>query len=99
MCEVLEGLLTTFTYDMNALLSRTFTDKELSSSIFSMARGKVPGHNGIPIEVFQHHWPTIGNDFLRMILKSMEEGAFHEGVTNGLITLIPKEGDSRDLNY
>ena len=34
-----------------------------------------------------------------MIIQSMEEGAFHEGVTKGLISLIPKEGDTKDLHY
>ena len=34
-----------------------------------------------------------------MILKDIEEGAFHEGVTRGVINLIPKDGDLKDLNY
>lgn len=29
----------------------------------------------------------------------MDEGAFHEGVTKGFISMIPKEGHSKDLNY
>ena len=29
----------------------------------------------------------------------MENGALHKGVTKGLISLISKEGDSKDLNY
>lgn len=97
--EVLEGLPTTFTGDMNATLSRTITEKELSTAILSMAKGKAPGHDDIPIEFFQHYWPTISKDFLRMVFQSMKEGAFHEGMTIGLINLIPKEGDSKDLDY
>lgn len=53
--EVLEGLPTTFTGDMNATLSRTITEKELSTAILSMAKGKAPGHDDIPIEFFQHY--------------------------------------------
>ena len=34
-----------------------------------------------------------------MILKGIEERQLHEEVTKGLIWLIPKEGDSKDLNY
>lgn len=34
-----------------------------------------------------------------MILRGIEEGAFHEGVTRRLINLIPKDGDLKDLNY
>ena len=34
-----------------------------------------------------------------MILKGIHEGAFHEGVTRGLISLIPKEGGATNLNH
>lgn len=34
-----------------------------------------------------------------MILSGIERRTLHEGVTRGLISLIPKEGDSKDLNY
>lgn len=34
-----------------------------------------------------------------MILKDIEERQLHEGVSKGLICLIPKEGDTKDLNY
>ena len=34
-----------------------------------------------------------------MILRGIESGAFHEGITKGIISLVPKEGDTNDLNY
>ena len=34
-----------------------------------------------------------------MLLRSIERGVLHEGVTKRIICLIPKEGDSKDLNY
>jgi hypothetical protein len=34
-----------------------------------------------------------------MILQGFEEGTLHEGITKGLISFIPKEGDKADLNY
>ena len=99
MREILEGMPTTFTCDMNTQLSRPLTDKELSGAIMSMAKGKAPSHDGIPIEFFQCYWTTIGSDYIKMVQKSIKEGAFQEGVTKGLISLIPKEGDLRDLNH
>lgn len=33
-----------------------------------------------------------------MILEGIDNGALHEGVTQGLICLIPKEEDPKDLN-
>lgn len=83
---------------MNEVLSRDILEKELSSAILSMAKGKTLGHDGIPIEFFQKCWPTIRADFLQMLYKGMESWTLHEGVAKGLISLIPKEGDSKDLN-
>ena len=64
-----------------------------------MAKGKAPGHNVIPYEFFQQLWPTLGFDFHWIILKSIELVAFHKGMTRGLLSLIPKEGDNKDLNH
>lgn len=62
-----------------------------------MAKEKAPGHVVIPYEFFQQLWPTLGFDFHWMILKSTELVAFNKGVTRGLLSLIPKEGDNKDL--
>ena len=97
--EVLDDLLVTFMASMNEALSREITEEELAVVIRAMAKGKAPGHDGIPIEFFQLSWSTTGPDFLHMLRKGFEEGFLHEGVTKGLISLIPKEGDLKDLNY
>ena len=97
--EVMEGFPALFTNDMNESLAKEFTDKELSSAVMSVAKGKAPGHDGVPVELFQKLRPAIGQDFYLMISKGMDSGALHEGITRGLISLIPKEGDTRDLNY
>lgn len=34
-----------------------------------------------------------------MILEGIQKGELHRGVTKGIISLIPKEGDKKDLNY
>ena len=97
--EILEDLPVTFTDAMNETLEQEITVEELASAIRSMAKGKAPGHDGIPIEFFQLLWTTIGPDFYRMLRKGFDEGKLPEGVTKGLISLIPKEGDLKDLNY
>ena len=83
---------------MNISISRRITEEELGAAVRDMAKGKAPGHDRIPVEFFQQFWPTIGKDFYHMILRGIENGNFHEGVTKGLISLIPKEEDVRDLN-
>ena len=91
MDEVLEDLPATFTCDMNESLSKDITERELSAEVLSMAKGKAPGHDGVPIEFFQKLWPIIGHDFYCMLLKGIEEGALHEGVTRGLLALSPRK--------
>lgn len=44
-------------------------------------------------------WPTLRKDYHRMILEGTNKRELHEGVTKGLLVLIPKEGDANDLNH
>lgn len=64
-----------------------------------MAKGKAPCHDGVPINFFQQLWPALGNGFYIMIRNNIELGVFHEGVTRGLISLIPKEGNNKEVNH
>ena len=70
--KILEDLPRTFTVDMNTSLSEEITEAELSSAVQSMAKGKAPGHDGIPMEFFQKYWATIGGDFYRMVKKNLK---------------------------
>ena len=97
--KVMEGVPATFTNAMNGELSKEITERELRGAVNSMAKGKTPGHDDIPVELFQKMWYTIGKDFRLMVKMSIEEKKLHEGITEGLICLIPKEGDAKDLNY
>ena len=99
LTEITEGLPALFTEAMNEALDQEIMEEELRSATKAMAKRKAPGYDGIPIEFFQKFWPTIGQDFHRMIITSIEEGKLHDGITKGVISLIPKEGDNKDLNY
>lgn len=83
--EVFVDFSPTFISAMNSTLMRDITHEELSSVVTSMAKGKALGHDEIPVNFFQQLWPTFGNDFYWMICKAIDQGAFHEGVTRGLI--------------
>ena len=97
--KVMEGVPATFTNAMNVGLSKEITERELRGAVNSMAKGKAPGHDGIPVEFFQKMWYTISKDFHLMVKMNIEEKKLHEGVTKGLICHISKEGDAKDLNY
>lgn len=99
MIEVFDGFTPTFNEAMNEFLTQEITERELGAVVRSMAKGKTPGHDGISVEFLQQLWPTLADDFHNVILRGIEQKSFHEGVTRGLISLIPKEGELRNLNY
>jgi hypothetical protein len=84
---------------MNEDLRKEITKKKLFQAVKAMAKGKAPGNDGIPMEFFHSMWSTIGKDFHRMIRKNIKEKQLHLRVTKGLICLMPKEGDVKDLKY
>lgn len=61
--EVFEGFPVTFTDAMNVALTQDIMERELASALTAMAKGKAPGHDGIPMEFFKHLWHTIGGDY------------------------------------
>ena len=97
--EVFTGFPVTFNDIMNVTITKEITEREIGALVRDMAKDKTPGHDGLPIEFVQRLWPTIGVDFHKMLLGSMEEGNLHDGVTKGHISLISKEGDAKDLNH
>ena len=68
LVEVFEGFPVTFTDDMIVSIIKRITEKKLTA----MAKGKAPGHDGIPIEFFQELWPTLEDDYLQMILQGIQ---------------------------
>ena len=59
--------------------SEPLTLDELWASLRGMPRGKQPGSDGIPYEVLQHFWPTLGHLLLDVFLE-----AFHDTATGSL---------------
>lgn len=84
---------------MNEELTKPFAILELFKAIESMANGKAPKHDGIPIEFFKKCWHIVGEEFFDMITKALDRREFHPGMIKGLISFIPKEGDLKDLNH
>lgn len=75
------GFPINFTEPMNGNLSKEITVEELGGTITCMAKGKAPGHDGIPIEFFQKLWSTVGQNYLKMIQRGIEDGKLHDGFT------------------
>ena len=84
---------------MNEVLSKEITKEKLGTAAKAMAKGKAPGPDGILLEFHQKTWPYVYLDYHAILLQGFEEGTLYEGITKGLISLIPKECDKADLNY
>ena len=65
--KILVDLQMSFTVDTNASFSKKITDKELSSAVHLMAKGKTPGHNEIPMEFFQKYGDKL-EKILRLLV-------------------------------
>ena len=99
MNEVFEDFPGMISQATSETLMRNITERELTTTLTSLAKGRAPEHDGILVEVFSKLWHTIGHDFYKMILRGLEKGILHEGMTKCFISLIPKEGDTKDLNH
>ena len=95
-CRLITTLLHFYDYEQPNVHLPTITERDIGAIVRDMAKGKIRWASHW---VFQRLWPTIGVDFYKMLLSSMEEGNLHDGVTNGFISFIPKEGDAKDLNH
>lgn len=74
MREVFEGFHATFREEMNSSLTKEILERELGAMVRDMAKGKAPGHDGIPTEFFQRMWATVGQDYHKMIIRGLERG-------------------------
>ena len=64
---------------------------------FSMNRNKTPGLDGIPIEFYQTFWLEIKNILLSALNECFAFGEMSDTQKTGIITMIYKKGDHRNL--
>ena len=84
------------TEDERDELERPITEKECKEAVFSMAKGKCPGIDGIPAEWYQKFWPWVGKYVVASLTSPLipnDEGLYGElsnSQKKGIIKLIPK---------
>ncbi len=72
-------------------LARPITMLELREAVADMQRGKAPGWDGIPPELYLSFWDILGPLLLSMIQYSIEQGKFSRDVNTALISLRLKK--------
>ncbi|GBG66019.1 hypothetical protein CBR_g54999 [Chara braunii] len=78
-------------------LDRPLTPKELKQAMLSMAKGKAPGDDGLPIEFFIAMWDQVGAILLKLINNVLEGGTLTDDMCRGVITLLYKKGDKQNV--
>jgi hypothetical protein len=73
LAKVIDEVSAIFTNAMNETLGKEITKNELHRAVKSVARGKAPGHDGIPLGFFQNICHTLSKNFHIMIRKIIEE--------------------------
>ena len=53
--EVFEGFPITFMDEMNAILTKVITKRELAAAVTAMAKDKAPSHDGMPMKFFNNY--------------------------------------------
>lgn len=77
--KVFESIPRKFTKTVNRCLAKPISNNEFYLDAKSMAMNKVLGLNGMAIEFHTFFWYFIGEDFHRMIEKSIKENNFSKG--------------------
>ena len=75
-------------------------DTELTSAIRRMHRGKSSGPDKLPVEFYQDFEDLVTCPLLEVLKEALSKGEFSLPTRQGIVTLIYKKGDPRDVrNY
>ena len=76
--------------EMNAVLCKEFSDKEIGDALFQIGPLKAPGPDGFPARFFQRNWGLIKEDIVKAVKKFFSDGIMPDEVNDTTIVLIPK---------
>ena len=66
-------------------------------AVTSMGANKTPGGDGLPSEFFKVFWDIIRQDVVEVFSYMMREGIISESMREGVVVLIYKKGDKKDI--
>lgn len=94
---VLEGLGGCLSSEQSDFLSKDFLMAELEMALAGTRSGKSPGGDGLPAEFYKKHWHLIREDLLEVLQEVAQSGTLPVSFREGVITLLYKKGDRKDL--
>ena len=75
----------------NKCIDADFTFEEFTAALKSMAKGKVPGNDGLTTSFYIVFWGIIGKTLWEAILQLHKNGMMYRSGRRGVISLIPKK--------
>jgi hypothetical protein len=90
----------TLTEDFRSLCDQPVSLAELNHALRKLPKGKVPGIDGLPAELFRYFWTDLKESFMDVVQNSFNSGDLPDTMRTSIITLIYKKKDRDDLrNY
>ncbi|KAJ1129654.1 hypothetical protein NDU88_008020 [Pleurodeles waltl] len=94
----LKGISKTLSPEEREGLNAPFTLEALHLAATTSKRGKTPGSDGLPVELYVELWDLIGPDLLELYGEVVGKGSLPQSLREGMITLLYKQkGEREDL--
>ena len=88
--DVFNTILTRVSDDMNAELTKTFTNEEVLRALHQIHPTKSPDPDGMSAIFFQRYWSIVGRDITNMVLNVLNSNLPMTEINKTNISLIPK---------
>lgn len=82
----------TVSEEFDEKLEGNLNEEEISKAVDSMKSGKMPGPDGLPIDIYKKFKAKLLKPLMEMYLKAFYNGSLPKSMTGALITLLPKLG-------
>ena len=86
--------------EIKAMQDEPFSYDEIAKAVKGLKNDKVPGMDGLPIDIYKCYWKKIAPWFIDMLNAVFEEKKMRDSMLLGIINLIPKpQKDTRFLKH
>ena len=96
--DILSGIQPAISDEMNDILTREFTAKEIQHAFKQMAPTTTLGPDGMPPIFYKNFWNIVGNDVIKTVLNALNSGCVHESLNETFIALIPKIKNTKKVS-
>ena len=93
----LDNLDENLTPEQTKLCDEPLLHDEISNALFTLAKNKTPGTDGLPKEFYVKFWDLLAPILLDLFNFSFEKGSFSSSMQQSITRLLYKKDVKRDL--